>query len=164
MIEMEEQLWNYIDGFCTREEQKTISLLIKQDENYRNKYAELLAFQENMLLVDLEEPSMGFNFKVMENIRADYVRVPLKTKINRRIIIGIAAFFICTILLLLGYVFVNINWTDSATTTIHLPEIHLPAVTAYLNSVVIKGFLFFDIVLGLFFLDHYFRKWFFEKK
>lgn len=163
MNEIEEKLWNYIDGFCTEEERKHIELLIKQNENYRSKYAELKAFQENMSMVDLEEPSMGFTYKVMENIRAEHARVPLKTTIDRRIIIGIAAFFICTILLLLGYVFVNINWTYPDT-VIHLPQINLPAANTYLNAAVIKGFLFFDIVLGLFFLDHYFRKWFFEKK
>ncbi|MVN20120.1 hypothetical protein [Mucilaginibacter arboris] len=162
MNEIEEKLWNYIDGFCTEEEQKTISQRIEKDENYRRKYAELLAFQENINAIDLEEPSMGFTFKVMENIRSEQARVPLKTHINHRIIGVIAAFFIFSILLLLGYIFANISWSHAV--AIKLPQINLPAVNSYLNPVVIKGFLFFDVVLGLFFLDHYFRKWFFEKK
>ncbi len=162
MNQMEEQLWNYMDGFCTEEEQKAIKLLIEQDKNYDRKYAELMAFRESIAFVDLEEPSMGFTFKVMENIRAEHARVPLKTHINPAIVRAIAAFFICTILLLLGFVFVSIDWSYSS--SVQTPQIKIPPVANYLNPVIIKGFLFFDVVLGLFFLDHYFRKFFIEKK
>lgn len=161
MNEIEGQLWNYIDGLCTGEEQKTISKHIEKDENYRIVYAELLALQESIIAVDLEEPSMGFTFKVMENIRTEQARIPLKTRINNHVIWGIAAFFIGSILLLLGYVFANMNW--SAANPVQLPEINLPAASSYFNPTVIKGFLFFDIILGLLFLDHYFRKWFFSR-
>lgn len=87
-----EQLWNYIDGFCTEEEQKTISKRIEKDENYRKMYAGLLALQKNITAAGLEEPPMDFTFKVMENIRTEQARVPLKTPINNSIIWGIAAF------------------------------------------------------------------------
>lgn len=162
MNETEEQLWNYIDGFCTEEERKAIEILIANDASYRNKYAELKAFEANMPVLNLEEPSMGFTFKVMENIRAEQARVPLKTRINTGIIRAIGAFFICTILVLLGFVLVSVDW--SAPSPVHLPEIKIPQVTNYLNPVVIKGFLFFDVVLGLFFLDQYFRKFFIRQK
>lgn len=161
-MNMEEQLWDYIDGFCTEEERKNIKLLIGQDENYRKKYAELLAFEKNMPALNLEEPSMGFTFKVMENIRAEHARVPLKTQINTNIIRGIAAFFICTILVLLGFVLAGIDWSHPS--SVQIPQIKIPPVANYLNPVVIQGFLFLDVVLGLFFLDHYFRKFFIEKK
>jgi hypothetical protein len=162
MNEIEEQLWNYIDGFCTAEERKTIETLIANDARYGNKYAELKAFEANMPALDLEEPSMGFTYKVMEKIRAEHARVPLKTRINAGIIGAIGAFFICTILVLLGFVLFGINW--SAPSQLHLPAFKIPPVTHYLNPVVIKGFLFFDVILGLFLLDHYFRKFFIEQK
>ncbi|MEX8547715.1 MAG: hypothetical protein V5804_08945 [Mucilaginibacter sp.] len=162
MNETEEQLWNYIDGFCTEDERKAIEILLTSDANYRNKYAELKAFEANMPSLGIEEPSMGFTFKVMENIRAEQARVPLKTRINTGIIGAIGAFFICTILVLLGFVLVSVDW--SAPSPVHLPEIKIPPVTNYLNPVVIKGFLFFDVVLGLFFLDQYFRKFFIRQK
>lgn len=162
MNEIEEQLWDYINGFCTEEERKAIEILIANDTNYRSKYTELKAFEENMPALNLEEPSMGFTFKVMESIRAEQARVPLKTHINPNIVRGIAAFFICTILVLLGFVFASVDWTAPSQT--HLPEIKIPPVANYLNPVVIKGFLFFDVVLGLFFLDHYFRKFFIKQK
>jgi hypothetical protein len=161
-MNMEEQLWEYMDGFGTEEEQKAIRLLIENDETYQKKYAELKAFQDNIAELDLEEPAMGFTFKVMENIQSEQILKPLKTTVNQYIVRGIAAFFICGIVLLLGYVFANINW--SAQAPVKLPEIKLPAASFYLNPAVIKGFLFLDLILGLFFADHYFRKLFFEKK
>ena len=42
MSNMEEKLWDYIDGSCPPGEQKAIALLIEQDEVYRRKYEELL--------------------------------------------------------------------------------------------------------------------------
>lgn len=162
MNEIEEQLWNYIDGFCTEEERKAIEILLTNDVNYRNKYAELKAFEASMPALNLEEPSMSLTYKVMENIRAEHARVPLKTHIDSNIIRAIGAFFICTILVLLGFVFVSVDW--SAPSQVHLPEIKIPPIANYLNPVVIKGFLFFDMILGLFFLDHYFRKFFIQQK
>ncbi len=161
MNNMEEELWNYIDGFCTEEERKAIALRIENDGQFRRKYEELMAFQQNISAMELDEPSMGFTYKVIENIRTVLIIKPLKTRVNQRIIGGITAFFICTIMLLLGYVFANINWLNQ--TTLALPEIKLPQPNSYFNQAVIKGFLFFDVVLGLFFLDHYFRKLFFKK-
>lgn len=161
-MNMEEKLWHYIDGFCTEEERKAIGLLLETDENYRFKYLELKALQENISLLEIEEPAMNFTFKVMENVRQEKILKPLKTAVDQRIIFGITAFFISCIVLLLGYVFANINW--HASTQIKMPEIKLPAVSSYFSSALLKGFLFFDLILGLFFADHYFRKLFFEKK
>jgi len=161
-MNMEEKLWDYIDGFCTEEERKAIDLLLKTDENYHHKYLEMKAFQENISLLEMEEPAMNFTFSVMESVRGEKILRPLKTTVDQRIILGIAAFFMCCTMLLLGYVFMNINWTASA--QIKIPEIKIPSVNAKFSSVLLKGFLFLDLILGLFFADHYFRKLFFEKK
>lgn len=161
-MNMEEKLWDYIDGFCTEEEQKAIRLLIETDENYQHKYLELKALQENLALLEIEEPAMNFTFNVMESVKQEKILKPLKTTVDQRIIFGIAAFFVGCIVLLLGYVFLNINW--HASTQIKMPEIKLPAVSSYFSTVMLKGFLFFDLILGLFFADHYFRKLFIEKK
>lgn len=161
-MNMEEKLWDYIDGFCTMEEQEAVRLLLETDESYRQKYLELKAFQEQLSALEIEEPAMNFTFNVMENVRQEKILKPLKTVVDQRIIFAIAAFFICCIVLLLGYVFANISWTSS--TQIKMPEIKLPAVGSYFNPIMIKGFLFFDLILGLFFADHCFRKLFIEKK
>lgn len=162
MKQIEEQLWDYIDGFCTEEEQKRLSFLIETDENYSSKYAELLNFHENMSAFELDEPSMAFTFKLMEKIRTEKALVPLKTQIDKRIIYAISGFFICIILTFLVFVFVNINWSQSA--TIKLPQINFSGLNIFSNPVIIKGFLFFDMILVLFFADHYFRKWFLHQK
>ncbi|RYE16360.1 MAG: hypothetical protein EOP42_34085, partial [Sphingobacteriaceae bacterium] len=104
-MSIEEKLWNYIDGFCTEEEQETIRLLIETDENYQHKYLELKAFQENLTLLEMEEPAMNFTFNVMQNVQQEKILKPLKTTVDHRIIFSIAAFFIGCIVLLLGYVF-----------------------------------------------------------
>ncbi|RYE02828.1 MAG: hypothetical protein EOP44_06825, partial [Sphingobacteriaceae bacterium] len=106
----EERLWNYIDGFCTEEEQKSIRLLIDTDENYQHKYLELKALQESLASLEIEEPAMNFTFNVMESVKQEKILKPLKTTVDQRIIFGIAAFFIGCIVLLLSYVFTQISW------------------------------------------------------
>lgn len=155
-MNMEEKLWDYIDGFCTEEERKAISILIETDEIFRQKYLELKAFQENLASLDIEEPAMNFTFNVMESVKQEKILKPLQTVVDQRIIFGIAAFFIGCIVLLLGYVFMQINWHSS--TQINVPIIKLPTINASFSSILLKGFLFFDLILGLFFADHYFRK------
>ena len=162
MLNMEEKLWEYLDGFCPKQEQKAIRLLIETDENYRQKYHELKALQESLALLETEEPAMNFTFSVMESVKQEKILKPLKTKVDQRIVFGIAAFFISCIVLLLGYVFMQVNWHSSA--QISVPEIKLPPVNAYFSATLLKGFLFFDLILGLFFADHYFRKLFTNRK
>jgi hypothetical protein len=158
MNKMEERLWNYIDGTCSEDEQKAISILIEQDEAYRLKYGELTALNQQFSKMEMDEPSMAFTYKVIEGIRAEQAQKPLKAMIDKRIIKGIASFFIFTILILVIYVLstVHISGTSFA---IHLPDsVKLPEIKNYFTGPVIKGFLFFDVVLGLFLFDAYLRK------
>ncbi|RYE31340.1 MAG: hypothetical protein EOP42_10715 [Sphingobacteriaceae bacterium] len=161
-MNMEEKLWDYIDGFCTEEEQKAIRLLIENDENYQHKYLELKALQQSLAALEMEEPAMNFTFNVMESVKQEKILKPLKTMVDQRIIWGIAAFFIGCIVLLLGFVLIQIDWHSS--TQINFPKIKTPALNASFSSILWKGFLFFDLILGLFFADHYFRKLFINRK
>ena len=72
MNPIEEKLWSYIDGSCTEDERAAISRLIASDEVYRLKYQELLAFERELSAMELDEPSMGFTYKVMESIRTEH--------------------------------------------------------------------------------------------
>lgn len=161
-MNMEEKLWDYLDGLCTEEEQKNIRLLIDTDANYQHKYLELKALQESLASIEIDEPAMNFTFNVMESVKQEKILKPLKTMVDQRIIFSIAAFFIGCIMLLLGYVFMQINW--HASTQINVPIIKLPTINASFSSILLKGFLFFDLILGLFFADHYFRKSFINRK
>jgi len=158
MNNIEELLWNYIDGTCSADEQKTISALIKSDEDVRVKYEEFLNLNREFSTMELDEPSMAFTYNIMEAIRTENAQVPLKATINNRIIWGIAAFFIVSIFVLLIFTMTTISWTGG-NTPINIPfSIKMPDISKYLSGPVIKGFLFFDVVLGMFLLDSYLRK------
>jgi hypothetical protein len=70
MKNMEEQLWDYIDGTCSGEEHKAIAVLIEQDTTWRAAYTELLEMNGDITMVTLDEPPMAFSYKIMEAVRA----------------------------------------------------------------------------------------------
>ena len=155
---IEEKLWNYIDGTCSADERKAIDILIAQDEVYRRKYEELLALNQEFSKIELEEPSMAFTYNVMEAIRAEHALQPLKASINPRIIKGIAGFFIATILALVIFVLSTVH-LSTANISVHLPDsLKVPDMKNFFSGRVLQGFLFFDVVLGLFLFDAYLRK------
>lgn len=159
MNAIEEKLWNYIDGTCSADERKAIDLLIAQDEVYRRKYEELLALNQEFSKMETEEPSMAFTYNVMEGIRAEQALKPLKAGINKNIIKGIAGFFIFTIAILVIFVLSTVH-LSSANISVHMPgSLKLPDMKNYFSGRgVLEGFLFFDVVLGLFLFDAYLRK------
>ena len=109
--------------------------------------------------MELDEPSMGFTYNVMEGIRAENAQQPLKAAINKRIIRGIGGFFIVTISLLLILMLSTLHFT-SASVSVHLPEsLKLPDHEKLSSTAMLfKGFLFFDVVLALFLIDAYLRR------
>ena len=158
MNTIEEKLWNYIDGACTEQEKKAIDILLAQDETYKAKYQELLALNQEFSKMELDEPSMTFTYNVMETIRAEHALRPLKAGIDKRIIKGISGFFILSILFLVIYVLSTLHLSP-VNISGHLPDgLKLPDMKIYLSRPVLEGFLFFDLVLGLFLFDTYLRK------
>ncbi|RWY52423.1 anti-sigma factor family protein [Mucilaginibacter gilvus] len=164
MNSIEEQLWNYIDGSCTPAEQQAITALIAQDEAYRIKYNELLKLNQEFSTMEMDEPSMAFTYNVMETIRTANALKPLKAAINKRIIWGIAAFFIITIAILVIFALSTLNWSMPSgngrfDVNIKMPEqLDSNHVKSFFSGGVLKGFLFFDLVMGLFLLDAYLRR------
>ena len=163
MSRIEEKLWGYIDGSCTPDEQKAISLLIEQDENYRAKYLELLKLDQEFAAMELEEPSMAFTYNVMEAIRTEQAQKPLKATINHKLIKGVSFFFVFTILALVIFLLANVNWS-SANSSLQFTALKVPDLKHYFTGPVVKGFLFFDLVLGLYFFDAYLRRRSFSKQ
>lgn len=157
MNSIEEQLWNYIDGTMSPQEEKTINLLIEQNEAYRKKYEELVALNAEFSAMELDEPPMAFTFNVMETIRSDYVRQPLKARFDQRIVKGIALFFVLTISAILIYALTGIRWSglvSGANTT----QFAIPDTTKFVSSPVMESFMFFDVMLALYILDVYLHK------
>lgn len=157
MNSIEELLWAYIDGNCTLAEHTAISARIESDEAYRLKYYELLKLNQEFKAMELDAPPMAFTCNVMETIRAEAAQKPLKAVINRKIIMGITAFFTVTIMLLLMYTLSKINWPVAGSTSGNGFLLTLPDVGAFITKPVKEGFLFFDLVLALFLADKFFR-------
>jgi hypothetical protein len=157
MNSIEEKLWNYIDGACTPEDEKAISLLIEQDEVYRRKYNELLKLNNEFAAMELDEPPMAFTYNVMETIRTENAMQPLKSAINKRIIRGIGLFFILTISVILVIALASINWHAGQVGAQVASKLSVP-IKQYFTGNVVKTFFFFDTVLILFLLDSYLRK------
>jgi anti-sigma factor RsiW len=161
MNTIEEKLWNYIDGTCTPAEQEAIARFIEHDEMYKQKYTELLELNQEFAAMELDEPSMAFSYNVMEAIRADQALAPLKSTINKKIILGIAAFFVFTILAMLAFILssVQISGNPLNLVNIKLPaEFKLPAASTIFNSAFMKSFFVFDVILALFLTDSYLRR------
>ena len=159
MNNIEEKLWDYIDGNCTEAEQTAIAGLIAQDEAYRLKYHELLKLNNEFSAMEVDEPPMAFTYNVMEEIRAQHAQQPLKATINKRFIMGIAAFFSVTILLLLGYILATINWSASgpADVPVHI-NFQMPNLGVYFTKPVIEGILFFYVISALVLFDSFLRR------
>ena len=158
MRNIEEQLWNYLDGTCTPQEREVIEHLIATEKEYQKKFEEIKAFELELESIELDAPSMAFTYNIMEAIRTEEASKPLKAAIDNRIIKGIAAFFILTILALVGIALASTNWSAAASGGINMPKIQLPDSKNYFSGPVLKGFLFFDVVFALYFFDSYLRK------
>jgi len=159
MNNIEEKLWNYIDGNCSEPEQKEIAGLIERDEAFRMKYEELLSLNAEFSAIELDEPPMAFTYNVMEEIRAEHAQQPLKAAFNTRIIVGITSFFAITIVVLLGYILLSINWSAGSAGAENIPvSFKLPDLSKYITAPVVEGCLFFYVVLALFLFDTYLRR------
>jgi hypothetical protein len=161
MNNIEEKLWNYIDGTCTADEQSTISKLIASDEAVRLKYNELLALNKEFATMELDEPSMAFTYNVIEAIRTEQALVPLKAAINKRIIMGIALFLVITLTGFLVFAFTKMDFASlgSVNIGVKMPaNFKMPEVSTQFSKPLVEGFMFFDVVLGLFLFDAYLRR------
>jgi hypothetical protein len=161
MNNIEEQLWNYIDGTCTPEERSAISQLMASDEAIRLKYQELLTLSKEFATMELEEPPMAFTYNVIEAIRTEQALVPLKAKVNKRIIMWIMLSFV---VILSGFIVFAITKMDISSAG--LPDIaskvpagfKMPDVNLHISKSLVEGFMFFDVVLALFLFDTYLRR------
>lgn len=158
MKTIEQQIWDYLDGACTEQEREKIAQLIETDLVYKNAYAEFKALHQQLDTMELDEPSMGFTRNVMEKVVAETAPGAIRSLIDKRIIYGIAAFFLVSILVLLAVAFNQIDWSKPAVQV--LPDYKLPQVdfSSYLNSTVLRSFFLVDLVLGLYILDSVMRK------
>ena len=91
---IEERLWNFIDGTISAGEKTAIEKLLQSDAEWKTKYSELLQVNDLLKSSQLEAPSMRFGKNVMEEISKLHIAPAAKNYINKKIIWGIAFFFI----------------------------------------------------------------------
>ena len=158
--QMENRLWEYIDGISSAEEQTLIGQLILSDRLWKEKYEELQSVHELMLGAALEQPSMRFAKNVMEEITRLQINPAARNYINKRVIWGIAGFFFATIIGFVIYSVGLIQWSAPVETdpkySIDLNRISEGGeFSRIFNSSSASIFMMVNIILALFLLDRF---------
>ena len=160
---MEERLWEYIDGACHAEDRLFIEQLIADNQEWRTKYHELLELQDLMTHhLELDEPSMRFTQNIMESISKHHIAPAAKTYINKRVIWGVAIFFMISIIGFLIAGIAQVNWSagDTDNSVLNLNKINFDKIDAskFFNNTYTSIFMMINVVLGLMLLDMYLRR------
>ena len=151
---IEDRLWDYIDGHSSNEERTVIDKLLESNAAWRDKYNELLEVHHLLNSSELEGPSLRFAKNVMEGIAKYHIAPATKTYINKKIIWGIGGFFIAMIIGFLIYGFGQINWSTPGDSklTIDLDKIDF---NRFFNNTYMNIFMMINVVLALVLLDRY---------
>jgi hypothetical protein len=161
-LNMEERLWNYIDGVSSGEDRLFIEQLIASNQEWKAKYQELLELQNMLSNLELEEPSMRFTQNIMEAISKHHIAPAAKSYINKRIIWGIAGFFICAIIGFLIAGLAQVNWSGASTDSSAIKFVGINFskidVSQFYNSTYATVFMMVNVILGLVLLDLYLRR------
>jgi magnesium-transporting ATPase (P-type) len=151
---MEERLWSFIDGSASNEERSVIAKLVESRVEWKTKYQELLDVHTLLQSSELDAPSLRFTKNVMEEIAKLHIAPATRTYINKKIIWGIAWFFIAIITGFLVYGFGQMEWSsgNSSTITDQFAKID---ISKFFNNTWVNVFMMINLVLGLFLLDNY---------
>ena len=105
--------------------------------------------------MELEVPSMSFTRNVIEQVKLEKPPVSLKTRVDNRIIYGIAAIFGVFIAGVIIYAIAN------TTASYKLPELKVDfseAVGKTLTPGFLIAFLFVDVIIALVYFDSILRR------
>jgi|SRR5215204_4355576 len=149
---IEQQLWAYIDGISSSEERTSIEKMLQSNLEWKNKYHELMEIHQLVNAAELEHPSMRFTKNVMEKIAQYHIAPATKDYINKKIIWGIATFFITLIAGFLVYGFAQIDWNaeGDSTLSVNFSEVDYSKI---FNNNFVNGFMMVNVLLGLVLLD-----------
>lgn len=152
---IEERLWEFIDGHSSLEEKTVIERLLQTDVEWKAKYSELLEVNEMLQSSELEAPSMRFTKNVMEEIAKMHIAPATKSYINKRIIWGIGLFFMTMLVAILVYGFSQMDWSTGESSAI-TDKISKIDYTKFFNNTWVNAFMMINVLLGLVLLDNYF--------
>lgn len=159
--QMEERLWDFIDGLSNPDEKSAIAALIAANLEWQRKYKELLEVHQLMGSTELDAPSMRFTRNVMDEIARLQVAPAAKNYINKNIIRSIGIFFLTMITGFLVYCLGQFKWSGHSSSTL-VPEYNINVdklnVGKILNSAYANVFVLVTVVLGLMLLDMYLQR------
>jgi hypothetical protein len=153
-LNMEERLWEFIDGNNSEEEKSVIEQLLETNQQWREKYHELLELDNVMKTTSLDEPSMRFTKNVMEEIAKYHIAPATKTYINNKIVFGLGLFFITILVGFLIYGFGQIEWTSGGDSSLPF-DISKIDFSKFFNNTYMNVFMMVNVMLGLVLLDRY---------
>jgi len=151
---MNERLWDFMDGRSNPSEQKLIEELLQQNQAWKARYQELLELNKMMQSGELESPSLRFTKNVMEKIARHHIAPATKSYINKKIIWGLAIFFITLFVGFLVYGIGQINWNDTTGNSFG-EKIANININRFFSNTWVNVFMMINIMLGLFLLDNY---------
>jgi hypothetical protein len=165
-VQMEERLWDYIDGIGSAEERSAIQTLIAGNMEWQRKYKELLNIHQLMSGSELDAPSMRFTRNVMEEIARYHVAPATRTYINKNIIRGVGGFLLSLITGFLVYCLGQFKWSGSSTSSGSLPRYNIDLDkemnkfdwSRLFNSAYANVFILVIVILGLVMLDMYLQR------
>jgi hypothetical protein len=152
--QMEERLWNYIDGNCSVNERSVINDLVAKDAAWKLKYQELLEVNELLLSSDLEAPSMRFTKNVMEEIGKLQIAPAARAYINKKVIWGLGFFFIAMIIGFLVYGLGQMDLTTGESNTF-ASKLGQVDISKFFSNTWVNAFMMVNVVLGLFLFDSF---------
>jgi hypothetical protein len=156
--EMEQRLWDYIDGTSQPAEKTAVSQLISEDPVWKLGYEELVSIQAMLQKEDLEMPPLRFTKNVMEEIAKYQVAPATKSYINKNVIRGIMAFFLVMLTGLIIYLLGEMHWTNHATNSL-IPGFSSEAekfnIGKVLSNAWVNIFIGINATLGLILIDTY---------
>jgi hypothetical protein len=154
--DMELHLWEYIDGGAMEPQRSITERMIAENAAWRACYQELLETHRLLSETELEHPSMRFGRNVMEAIARNGIAPATRNYINKRVIWGIAGFFMVLILGFFIYGFSQIDWSEPASAKgpggIDLARVDYSRI---FDNTWVNLFLMMNIMLGLFLLDRF---------
>lgn len=162
--EMNERLWDFIDGRSSPEEKALVRKLITDDPEWKRLHNEFMRVDLAMNRQELDAPSLRFTKNVMEQIARYQVAPATKNYINKNVIRGIMAFFLIIIAGILVYFIGQFHWVTASTDNL-ISSYHIDANKLswgkLLNDSSVNIFILVNVILGFILLDKYLQ---FKKK
>lgn len=152
---MEECLWNFIDGNVSASEKTRVEQLLQNDAEWNSNYKELLQVNKLLQSSELEAPTLRFTKNVMEEIARLHIAPATKSYINKKIIWGIGFFFIAMLVGILIYGFGQMTFSSGEESTIS-KNLSKFDFSKFFSNTWVNAFMMINVVIGLVLLDNYF--------